>query len=260
MSEPIQKAVILAAGMGTRLMPITSQMPKSLTEVNGKPLLDNTLEELQKAGISDCAIIVGYLKEAIMKRYGSAFGPMKVTYIESEVYRTTNSMYSTWLGREYLAEGSLLIEADCIFGPDVLKAVFAMGASRSCWAGVRFTPDITGSMMVTDPSGRIVELRVVKQKLDEYRANYFKSGGVLLLHADFGKALGRWLGDDVGAGKTGTWFEQVIARHYEESPISICDITGLPWYEIDDLNDLRRAEEIFRFDQSTAGMAVTERS
>ena len=72
------KAIILAAGMGTRLRPITSSLPKCLVPVNSKPILEHQLEALLTAGVRDVILVVGYLSELVSDRYGTRYGDMNI--------------------------------------------------------------------------------------------------------------------------------------------------------------------------------------
>ena len=90
------KALILAAGLGTRLAPITDDRPKSLVPVNGKPILIKQIENLKSNGIIDITIVAGYkadvLEAAVHEKYP------EITIVESVDYATTNNMYSAYLG------------------------------------------------------------------------------------------------------------------------------------------------------------------
>ena len=68
----IRKAVILAAGVGTRLRPFTNKLPKCLVKVAGVPILDNTLAHLASLGTEEIAIVVGHHKEVIIERFGAS--------------------------------------------------------------------------------------------------------------------------------------------------------------------------------------------
>ena len=74
------KAVILAAGEGTRLKPLTDDKPKALVEVDGRPLLDHVFEQLLGVGISEFVVVVGHRKEQIIDRYGEEFRGIPITY------------------------------------------------------------------------------------------------------------------------------------------------------------------------------------
>ncbi|SFR49092.1 MULTISPECIES: UTP--glucose-1-phosphate uridylyltransferase AglF [Halorubrum] len=74
------KAVILAAGKGTRLKPLTDDQPKALVEVDGRPLLEHVFEQLVEVGISEFVVVVGYRKSQIIDRYGDSFRGVPITY------------------------------------------------------------------------------------------------------------------------------------------------------------------------------------
>jgi dTDP-glucose pyrophosphorylase len=75
------KAVVLVAGEGTRLRPLTEDRPKALVDVAGKPLLTHGLERLVDLGVSEFVFVVGYRKEALMDHYGDEFDGVPITYV-----------------------------------------------------------------------------------------------------------------------------------------------------------------------------------
>ena len=113
--SPVRKAIILAAGTGSRLGPFTENNPKCLALINGVPILINMLTHLSDVGVEEAVIVVGYLKEKIYDKVGNSFNGMKISYIESDLYATTNNMYSLWLAREHLTEDIVLLESDVFF-------------------------------------------------------------------------------------------------------------------------------------------------
>jgi NDP-sugar pyrophosphorylase family protein len=78
------KAVVLAAGKGIRLRPLTEKKPKALVELRGRPLIEHVLESLQEAGIEETTIVLGYLGRKIQKRLGKSFGGMPLKYARQE--------------------------------------------------------------------------------------------------------------------------------------------------------------------------------
>jgi len=74
------KAVILAAGKGTRLQPLTDDTPKALVEVAGRPLIDHVFEQLAALDVSEFIVVVGYEKEQIIERYGDDYAGVPITY------------------------------------------------------------------------------------------------------------------------------------------------------------------------------------
>jgi CTP:phosphocholine cytidylyltransferase-like protein len=101
------RAILLAAGMGTRLRPLTLTTPKSLTVVNGKPMLEKQVEYLQEIGVEEIIVVTGYLAEKfeyLKEKYG-------VTLVHNDKYDVYNNIYTMYLVREYLHD-TYVIDAD----------------------------------------------------------------------------------------------------------------------------------------------------
>lgn len=111
-----KKAVILAAGVGSRLRPLTNLRPNPLIEVNGTPILHNALRKLGAVGVEEVTIVVGYRKDAIQYAFGSRFGQLELNYVESTVFDRTDTAYSLWLARDALrSDDCYLLEDDAFF-------------------------------------------------------------------------------------------------------------------------------------------------
>ncbi len=74
------QAVVLAAGEGTRLRPLTEEKPKALVEVDGKPLVEDVFDNLLEIGVTELVVVVGYQKEQLIERYGDAYEGVPITY------------------------------------------------------------------------------------------------------------------------------------------------------------------------------------
>lgn len=101
------RAILLAAGMGTRLRPLTLDTPKSLVKVNGKPMLETQIQFLKEKGIEDIIVVTGYLNEKfdyIKEKYG-------VKLIHNDKYDVYNNIYTMYLVKDYLKD-SYVIDAD----------------------------------------------------------------------------------------------------------------------------------------------------
>ncbi len=242
----INTAVILVAGLGSRLKPLTDEVPKCLTEVNGRSILERTLDALVQNGFKKVVIVVGYLGKVIVQKIGTRFGPLEIEYIWNEVYDETNSMYSAWLARTYLQEGALLIEGDTLYEQNILRRVLQTPADKTYWVVNRFTPEFLGSMSIADSEGRIRQLEIVRERLVEYQENQYKSTGILKIAPEYGKLFSGWLDEDVRQGQVQIYYDMVIAKHLEDEPIYVFDITGSKWVEVDSFDDLRIAEAQFR--------------
>ena len=124
------KAIILAAGMASRLRPLTLTTPKSLLKVGERSLLQRSMDALIANGVKEFCIVTGYLHEMIedfvKEQYSDS---IQVTFIYNKVYETTNNIYSLWLARPF-AEGQevLLLDSDLLYDPQIVTRVLATDA------------------------------------------------------------------------------------------------------------------------------------
>ena len=239
------KAVILAAGMGTRLNPLTNKRPKCLIEVNGESILKTGLKHLSHQGIEETVIVVGYAKEQIIEEIGSKFNSMKISYIENNIFDKTNNMYSLWLARNYIEGGCILIEGDVVFQEEILSKLLKSDEERSYWLVDKFSKEMNGCMIKTKPDGLIQDIRIIRGKLTDVEPNSFKSVGILKITPEFGRHLSQWLSRSVTDENVNIYYDLVISENISNYPVYILDVNGLKWFEIDDIDDLRKAETIF---------------
>jgi 2,3-bisphosphoglycerate-independent phosphoglycerate mutase len=246
MSTIISKAVILAAGLGSRLRPITEEMPKCLTEIHGKSILWYALHALNEYGINEVTIVIGYQGQQIIDQFGERFEKIKITYLWNERYAQTNSMYSAWLARDFLERGAFLIEGDVLFKKTFITSALKTFENKSLWIVSKFGPECDGSMSITNADGRIEEIRIVRNKLDNYQDNFFKSTGVLRILPEYGMQLSRWLSEEVLKGNVNVYYDIIISQHLDEIPIFINCVEDTEWIEIDNIQDLIKAERLFQ--------------
>jgi len=110
------KGVILAAGVASRLRPLTESRPKCLLDVGGKTILALTLENLVAAGIRDIVMVTGYREDQIRKFVATHFPTLDVAFVTNERFATTNNSYSLWLSRPAVGgDGILLLDSDIVF-------------------------------------------------------------------------------------------------------------------------------------------------
>ncbi len=121
----MRTAVIVAAGLGSRLKDLTQACPKGLVEVEGKALVDRSIARLMKAGITRLVIGTGYLAEhydALAERYR---GILQIDTLRSDRYETTSSMYTLYNLRSILDEDFILLESDLLYEQRALTALIA---------------------------------------------------------------------------------------------------------------------------------------
>lgn len=116
--------MILAAGMATRLRPLTDSCPKCLLEVKGETLLQRTVDAMRGAGINEITVVTGYLQEMITDFLKRNYPDMVFHFIENVVYSSTNNIYSLWLTREQVdGRDFLLMDSDIYCDPALVKTI-----------------------------------------------------------------------------------------------------------------------------------------
>lgn len=126
----VKRAIIMAAGIGKRMQPLTFDTPKPLIEVNGKRMIDTVINALHKNGITEIYIVVGYLKEKfeiLLNEYNG------ITLIENPYYDTCNNISSLFVAREHLKDVIILDGDQIIYNPEILNPYFSHSGYNAVW-------------------------------------------------------------------------------------------------------------------------------
>jgi len=241
------KTVILAAGSGTRLMPLTENIPKCLVEVGEIPILINTLNCLNKNCIEECVIVVGHHAEKVMECIGDEFGNIKITYVENKIFDTTGNIYSLWLAKLYLNDGVLLIEGDIFFEDAVIKKICE--DSHPDAIAVAGYKDFMDGTLVTANNGVATEMVLKKDQGGHFQyGDKLKTVNIYKLSRRFMETYFiPILNSYIGGGHLDEFYELVISKIIGsmQTEISVLQVNGLKWFEIDTYEDLKRAEKLF---------------
>lgn len=117
------KAMILASGTGSRLMPLTKETPKNLVDINGKTVLGIQLEQLKATCLSEVIITTGPFKEKV-EDYGKRLFPsMDITYVFNELYDSTNYIYSMYKCKDLIDDDFLLMHGDLVFDTELMDGI-----------------------------------------------------------------------------------------------------------------------------------------
>lgn len=126
----VKRAIIMAAGIGKRMQPLTLETPKPLIEVNGKRMIDTVINALHKNGITEIYIVVGYLKEKFQVLLDEYTG---ITLIENPYYNTCNNISSLYVAREHLSDAIILDGDQIIYNPEILNPFFSLSGYNAVW-------------------------------------------------------------------------------------------------------------------------------
>ncbi len=232
------KALILAAGTGSRLAPITDTIPKPLVQVNGKPILFKQIENLYENGITDITIMAGYKAEILKKEVSDKWPEINV--LISEDYAITNNMYSAYLGIKSTGKCQLLMmNADVFCDSSVIKALLEFEQANAIVTDIGSYKE--ESMKVVEKNGKIVEIsKKIKEvplgnSIDLYK---FDENGV---EAFYNKCC-EYIEEKKELKK---WSEVALNDILNEVKFVACPLVGR-WVEIDTFDDLSMAERIFK--------------
>jgi len=152
------KAVILAAGIASRLRPLTDNTPKCLLKVGDKKILELTIENLLANNISDIIIVTGYLENLVKSFVKERFPQLKVEFIYNELYASTNNIYSLWLTKDrFLNNDMLLMDSDIIFDKQIITELINAGY-ENCLALKRHHVGEEEIKVKADEKGKILEI------------------------------------------------------------------------------------------------------
>jgi choline kinase len=231
-------AVILIAGVARRLAPLTDTTHKALLPVGGRPILTRMLAALEASGVRQTTLVLGHCADQVRAMAGERVGRMAVRFVHNPDY-TRGSVLSLYAARQCLREPALVMDADVLFPREFLTRLLALPAPSALLVDRGFH-DTGEEVKIYTRGDRVIALgkKVVPEAWDAVGegVGFFKCG------AEAAPELVRCLARVVEeSGGLGEW-EDALHMLVSERHVGWADVTGLPWTEIDFVEDLRRAE------------------
>lgn len=232
------QGVILAAGMATRLRPLTDSCPKCLLEVKGETLLQRTVDAMRGAGINEITVVTGYLQEMITDFLKRNYPDMVFHFIENVVYSSTNNIYSLWLTREQVdGRDFLLMDSDIYCDPALVKTI--VDQPVSALALNRHELGEEEIKVIVDENFNITEI----SKVCSIKDAIGESVGVERMSAEYSRALFREL--EVMIEKEGlvdVFYERAFERLIPQGhTFKVVDTTDFFSMELDTVEDFMAA-------------------
>jgi choline kinase len=232
------KAVILAAGRGTRIESVTHGVPKCLLHFGRRTILDHQIESLWSAGVSRIAIVVGHQGQRIVDHVYDTYADAGdlFEFIWNPDFQTTNNIHSLWLARDWVESGDFVcLNADVLFHSAILPPALHLHAPVSMIVDPEWRDE---TMKVTIRGGYVVRMSKAIPRL-EYSATYI---GITAFSRPIVPILFDEIESMLAGGQSQQFFNAAVQNLVHRGlHVGFSGTFGLPWAEVDDPEDLKYA-------------------
>ena len=234
------QAVILAAGVGSRLRPLTDVRPKAALPLGGQPIVAYALESLAACGVSSAVVVAGHAREALLESLLHVPG-LAVTVVDNPEYAGTNTLASLVCAAPALDDGDFfLLDGDVVFEREVLSRLLGPGTRLAVDRGTPLDADAVKVALVRE---RIV---AIGKELPDGVCGVAESIGIAKISGALAPSLFAVGHGLLAAGANQAYYEAAFERLIAaRAAFDAADVTGLRWVEIDDREDLARARALF---------------
>ncbi|MBI4318531.1 MAG: phosphocholine cytidylyltransferase family protein [Chloroflexi bacterium] len=264
------KALIVAAGKSSRLYPLTNDTPKPLLQIGGRSIIERSVDLLNANGISEVIVVVGFhhekMREALHERASFVFNPF---------YELSNNMASLWLALPYLeGDAFVYLHADVIYHEALISELVSGAECKSVGADVSVRPGRGGAPrpfctrndFASETTDAGIRLLVDPDRIDEEAMKVRVADGRFVESSKAipsAEAAGEWTGlarispnvivplrsaieTILAQGFLQSYDTAAFSRLAQEGvPFGLMSTNGLPWYEIDTMDDLEHAASLF---------------
>lgn len=237
----ITTALLLAAGTGSRLFPLTKNSPKCLTLVNGISILERLVKNLKKQGFKKLVIVTGHENECIVDFLGNHSDGLTIEYIHSPRYRSTNNIYSLWMARNHIQEPFVLFESDLVLNSVLLNEM----VFPDRMAIAKMQPWLNGTTVSINKKKQVIQFH--KGTSDTYSDIRYKTVNIYSLSLSSWRAVIKRLNNCIEVGDVNSYYETVFADMIADKSLALESVSfdHQAWYEIDTIPDLAEAEKLF---------------
>jgi len=235
----MDKAIILDAGEGKRLRPLTKLKPKCLLELNGLTILEHQLNNLAEYGIKEVTIVVGYRADQIIKKIKEKNFDMDIRFVRNPIFNKTNTVYSLWLARDETKTDFIFLNGDVAFHKSILGRL--INAVYDTCLAIDAKNVGQEEVKVQLASNKV---KVIGKNIDPSKAQG-EFVGIAKFSQKYNLLFRQKLSEVVKEGKINAFFEAAIDRTLKRYNVYAVDITDLPCIEIDTHEDFKAARKIY---------------
>jgi len=238
------RVIILAAGCGRRMNPLTNSIPKCLLPINNETILERLINQLKKNSIDSITVVVGYKKEKIFDAVGSQYDSIK--FIVNDMFYEDVNILSLSLALQQDLTPFYLFEADCIFENRCFNLIFDPSTrKKSIWFSKGFLKEEQyGGIIKSNESGEVVDIKIIEKYEKSYK-NYRKMIGIMKVGE---KELNRYSNYLFEAcDKSINQFYHIPwINNQDKLKSHLCDFKDLKVTSINTIGDYSKAQEMFK--------------
>ncbi len=237
------RVIILAAGQGKRLLPLTADKPKALLDIGGKPLIERQIEAFAACGLKQFSVITGYgshMMEQALARVADRLG-VQIDCIFNPFYAVADNLASCWLARSVMSGEFLQVNGDNVFRSDVVERLLAAPpVPVGVAVNIKESYDADDmKVILQDDVVRDIGKTLALTKVGAEAVGFylFRGKGV----TGYIDVLDRFMRDGRGLKN---WFPSAVAALAQEMEVRTISIAGLKWGEVDFPEDLEQARKL----------------
>ncbi len=248
------KAIILGAGQGRRLLPLTENSPKCLLPVSNKPVIEWQIDALLSVGIDEITVIAGFQVgqvEALLQQRYADYPQIRVLF--NPFYEVADNLASCWIARAMMDSNFLLLNGDTVFESALLsQALNSAPAPITLCVDYKNTYDADDMKVQLDSDGFVKQVSKILPA-DQINAEsigliYFREQGPKNFREAVESALRH-------PAELKSWYLTIIDRLADKHLVKSCSVAGYRWCEIDFIEDLARAGILFAVQKNSTDQA-----
>jgi len=235
------KAIILSAGQGTRLLPLTTHSPKCTVSLHGRALIDWQIDQLAACGIDDVVVVTGFGTAHVEKVLRRRAGEGMPTTVYNPFFEVADNLASCWMARNEMTEDFFLLNGDTLFEPAVVQRLLDSPVNP-----VTLATDHKAHYDDDDMKVHLDGRRLLRVGKDLPRDQVDGESIGLMLFREEGPSLFRAALERAmrGPGALGQWYLSVIGQMAQAGHVWTRSVEGLDWAEVDYPLDLARAAKM----------------
>jgi len=237
------KAIILAAGVGSRIRPLTDNCPKSLLKIGGNTILGMMISHIQDCGINEVVFVIGYLQEQIKDYVKTKFPDLNAYFVTNDRYAETNTGFSLMLAKDLIKESAFVkFDADVMFDKEILKKLIECEYANCLCIDKNINIDTEEIKVIIEGQNRVVRVSKTINPKDAVG----ESLGIEKINSETAKLLFAELKIMMEDGQNHQeYYEGAYERLIKKNVLFYAlDISGLNCIEIDTKNDIIAAEKL----------------